>query len=170
MVRNATLIIGFGILLIILTGIRGLSSPDTLNVVYVYGLNGTFSPDHPSPPYVRSNNEGSLSIDVSPDGPFYPSNGSGLGVNATFVFEDVFTIRNNLSQTGYEEVCIDIASNSPKVGLFTGRFEGNWSDALEVTLGENESLTVGMMIDTHDTPPGDYREWITIGASGGGCG
>ncbi len=168
--KNITAVIGFGVIILLMGGIGGLYPSNPLTVVYATseGVNPSINP--PVPPYAYSKG-GVLFVDVSPENPFYPGYGDGLGVNGTFVFDHVFTIENNRSQTGYDEICVRVTSNAPpNVGLFTGGFGGNWSDAVEVTLAANESTSVGVRIDTHNLTLGDYSDEITIEAWGRSCG
>ncbi|NJD98978.1 DUF1102 domain-containing protein [Thermococcus sp. LS1] len=158
-----------GIIIVLLIGVWELYSSDPLTVVYATPENGTLSIENPVPPYAYSDN-GILVIDISPDSPFYPGYGDGLSVNSTYVFDNVFIIENNQSQTGYSEICVRVSSEAQKVGFFVGNFEGNWSDIVEVTLQANESVGIGVRIDTHGLQLGDYSEGMSIEAWGGSCG
>ncbi|ASJ11655.1 DUF1102 domain-containing protein [Thermococcus thioreducens] len=158
-----------GIIIVLLIGVWELYSADPLTVVYATPENGTLSVDYPVPPYAYSDS-GVLVIDISPDSPLYPGYGEGLGANSTYVFNNAFIIKNNQSQTGYSEICVRIGSENQKVGFFVGKFEGNWSGTVEVQLNANDSVGVGVRIDTYGLHLGDYSEGITIEAWGGGCG
>ena len=158
---------GVGIITVLLIGLWGIYPSDPITVVYATA-DGNFSIEKPLPPYAYSD-EGILVVDISPDNPFYPGYGEGLSVNTTYVFEGVFLIQNNESQTRESEICVRISSETSHIGVFAGNFNGSWSDSIEVTLPANESVEIGTRIDTHGLSLGDYTESLTIEAWGGSC-
>ncbi|ASJ15437.1 DUF1102 domain-containing protein [Thermococcus radiotolerans] len=163
------IVTGIGIMIILLIGVWGIYPPDPLTVVYATPEEGNPSVENPLPPYAYLENE-VLVVDISSNNPFYPGEGDGLSVNTTYVFEGVFTIENNQSETGYDEICVRISSKTPKIGFFVDDFEGSWSEVIEVTLQADENVNIGVWVDTHGLPLGDYSESITIEAWGGSCG
>jgi len=160
---------GIGIMLLLLIGARGLYPADPLTVVYAASDGGNLSVN-PLPPYSHLDGDGFLVVDISPDSPFYPGEGDGLSVNSTYVFEGVFEIGNNQSETGFSEICVRISSNDPKVGFFVGSFGGTWSDVVEFSVMDGETIGVGARISTEGLSPGDYWGDFTIEAWGGACG
>lgn len=159
---------GIGIMLLLLIGARGLYPADPLTVVYASSGGGNLT-IKPLPPYSHPDGEGFLMVDISPDSPFYPGSGGGLSVNSTYVFEGVFEIGNNQSETGYSEICVLVSSSDPKIGFFVGGFNGTWSDSVEFTVGAGESVELGARISTEGLSPGDYWGDFTIEAWGGAC-
>ncbi|WP_148882846.1 DUF1102 domain-containing protein [Thermococcus aciditolerans] len=162
-------IAGIGIMIILIIGVAGFHSSGSITVVYATPDGEEFSVDSPVPPYSYLDN-GILVVDISPDSPFYPGDGDGLSVNSTYVFDGVFMIKNNQSETGYETICVRISSDSSNLGFFEGAFGGSWADVVEVTLGADESAEIGMMVNTTGLQLGDYLSEITIEAWGGSCG
>ncbi|NJE77227.1 DUF1102 domain-containing protein [Thermococcus sp. ES12] len=163
------IIVGIGILIILLIGVRGLYPSDPITVVYATPEEGNVSIESPIPPYAYSE-DGVLVVDISPNNPFYPGEGDGLSVESVYVFENAFLIENNQSETGYKEICVRVSSETPMMGFFIGDFDGSWSDVVEITLHANDSAGVGMRIDTHGLAVGDYTEMMLIEAWGGSCG
>jgi len=161
---------GIGIMILLLIGVRGLYPTDPITVVYATEDGEIFSIDQPLPPYSHQDGNGFLVVDISRDSPFYPGEGNGLSVNSTYVFGGVFTIENNQSETGYDTICVRISSDFPNMGFFEGSFDGNWDDVIEVTLGTDESVEIGMRVNTTGLGLGDYMSEITIEAWGGNCG
>ena len=159
---------GIGIMLLLLIGARGLYPADPLTVVYAASDGGNLSVNS-LPPYTHDEN-GFLVVDISPDSPFYPGEGEGLSVNSTYVFEGVFEIANNESETGFSEICVRVSSNDPKLGFFAGSFGGTWSNVVEVTIIGGEKVRVGARITTEGLSAGDYWGDFTIEAWGGACG
>jgi len=160
--------VGIGIMLLLLIGARGLYPADPLTVVYAASDGGGPSIT-PLPPYAHPDGDGFLLVDISPQSPFYPGAGDGLSVNTTYVFEGVFEIGNNQSETGFSEICVKVSSNDPSVGFFVGSFEGTWSESLEFTVEDGEGVVVGARITTEDLSLGDYWGDFTIEAWGGAC-
>ncbi len=159
---------GVGIMLLLLIGARGLYPSDPLTVVYAVSNGGNISIT-PIPPYSHPDDNGFLMVDISPESPFYPGEGKGLSVNSTYVFEGVFGIGNNQSETGFSDICVRISSADPSVGFFVGNFNGTWSESVEFTVGDSENVEVGARISTGDLSLGDYWEEFTVEAWGGAC-
>ena len=160
---------GIWLLLLLLIAIRGLHRGNPITVVYATADGRNVSIERPLPPYAHHKN-GFLMVEISGDSPLYPGSGRGLGTNGTYVFEGVFLIENNESETGYGEVCVRVSSDSRGIGFFTGPFEGTWDDVIEVTLGADESAEIGMRVNTTGLERGDHWDEITIEAWGGNCG
>ncbi len=163
-------IAGIGIMILLLIGVRGLYPADPITVVYATEDGEAFSIDNPLSLYSHQDGNGFLVVDISRDSPFYPGEGDGLSVNSTYVFDGVFMIENNQSETGYDTICVRISSDSPNLGFFEGAFGGSWADVIEVTLEADESAEIGMRVNTTGLGLGDYMSEITIEAWGGGCG
>ncbi|AFL94958.1 hypothetical protein CL1_0753 [Thermococcus cleftensis] len=161
-------IAGIGIMIILLIGAGGLHSSDPIAVAYATPDGGEFSIDSPVPPYSYSDG-GVLVVDISPDNPFYSEGGTGLSINSTYVFDDVFIVENNQSETGYEVICVRISSDFIGIGFFTGPFNGSWYDVVEVSLRADEGTGIGMRVNTTGLELGDYWGEITIEAWGGDC-
>ncbi|WP_457752231.1 DUF1102 domain-containing protein [Thermococcus sp.] len=159
---------GIGIMLLLLIGARGLYPADPLRVVYASSDGGNLT-IKPIQPYSHPDGNGFLVVDISPDSPFYPGVGEGLSVNSTYVFEDVFEIENNQSETGYSEICVLVSSSDSKMGFFVGSFNGTWSDSVEFTVEAGESVELGVRINTEGLSLGDYWGDFTIEAWGGAC-
>lgn len=168
------LLAGIGLFTIIMSGLFfvNLNSEDSIPVVYAISeataTNGTPSIESPVPPYSYLQ-DGFLKVDISNESPMYPGFGNGLGKDTVYVFENVFTIENNESETGESEICVTVTSDSAKIGVFEGNFEGSWSQSISVSLLANETAYIGMHIDTHNLTLGDYNSAITIQAVGGSC-
>ncbi|ASJ08439.1 hypothetical protein A3L11_03995 [Thermococcus siculi] len=167
---NRKILAGIGIMILLLIGVMGLRPTAPITVVYATEDGEVLSIDEPIPPYSYQNDDGVLVVDISQDSPFYPGEGEGLSVNSTYVFDGVFSIENNQSETGYEEICVRISSDFPNMGFFVGSFNGNWEEVIEVTLAADESVDVGMRVNTTGLELGDYWNEITIEAWGGNCG
>lgn len=159
----------------IVTGLVGMhnyhASRTPLEIVYAIpdGNYTNFTLEIPQPPYSYSEN-GVLVIDVSPNNPFYPGQGEGLSADTVYVFEKVFSIENNVSETGYESICVRISSDSDSILFFSGEFEGSWSSDLQFTINANETVHVGMRIETAGCEIGEEVSNVTIEAWGGTCG
>ncbi|NJE42846.1 DUF1102 domain-containing protein [Thermococcus sp. GR6] len=160
--------VGIGIIIFLIMGLEGMYPSEPITVAYATPDGDNVSIENPLPPYAYSS-DGIIVVDISPNNPFYPGWGDGLSVNSIYVFEDVFLIENNQSETGYNEICVRISSNSPEIGFFLRSFNGNWSEVVEATILANESIGVGMSIDTHGLPLEDYSDEISIEAWGGSC-
>jgi hypothetical protein len=85
------------------------------------------------------------------------------------VFEDIFEIENNVSETGADIICVTITSDSPEIALFINSFEGIWFDEIEFTVESNSSVKVGMVFNTGGLELGDISRVIGIKAYGGVC-
>lgn len=123
--------------------------------------------EKPVNPY--SYRDGFLKIDISKDSPLYPGYGEGLSPDSIYVFEDIFEIENNVSETGADIICVTITSDSPEIALFINSFEGIWFDEIEFTVESNSSVKVGMVFNTGGLELGDIYRVIGIKAYGGVC-
>jgi len=158
---------GIGIVVLLLIGAYGLYPAEPLTVAYATLDDGNVTIESPLPPYAHLD-KGVLVVDISPDSPF-SGEGRGLSPDSTYVFNDVFTVTNNVSETGYSRVCVRISSDSPNIGFFEGEFSGRWDGGVEVELAANETIPIGMRVNTTGLRPGDLWSDITIEAWGGGC-
>ncbi|ASA76801.1 DUF1102 domain-containing protein [Thermococcus sp. 5-4] len=162
------ILIGMGLVIILLIGIGTIYPNDALQVV-VYGApNQAISLETPLPPYAHPSN-GVLKVDITNRSPFYPGFGNGLSRDSVYVFDDVFTITNNESETGYSKICVTLISQTAWISFFEGNFNGNWTQTLEIEITANETLHVGMRFDTHDVELGEHATSIQITAVGGSC-
>ncbi|WP_461864860.1 DUF1102 domain-containing protein [Thermococcus sp.] len=168
------LLAGIGLFTIIMSGLffANLNSEHSIPVVYAISeseaTNGTGSIESPVPPYSYLQ-DGFLKVDISNESPMYPGFGKGLGKDTVYVFEDVFTVKNNESETGESVICVTVTSNSDNIGVFEGNFKGSWNQSISITLLANETAYIGMHINTHNLTLGDYNTAITIEAFGGSC-
>ncbi len=138
-------------------------------VLAVQDANASVSIENPLPPYAYLSN-GYLKIDISNKSPLYPGFGEGLSSDTVYVFNDVFEIYNNQSETGESVICVTISSPTSVIGFFMSPYDGNWSQSIEFEVHENQSVQVGMRFDTRGLSLGDYTQSITIQAFGGSCG
>ncbi len=165
-------IIGIG-LFIVVTGIIFTTSNSGEPIPIVYAVPGanntTITVESPASPYSYLQ-DGFLKVEISNKSPMYPGFGEGLSKDTIYVFEGVFKIENNVSETGESEICVTIISNSANIGFFEGEFEGSWKQDISVSLSANETAYIGMHIDTHNLTLGDYEGVISIQAVGGSCG
>lgn len=138
----------------------------------VYALadanNAYLSIENPLPPYAYLS-DGFLRVDISNQSPFYPGYGEGLSPNTIYVFEGVFEIYNNESETGFGEICVKISSNSSHLAFFEGSYTGFRAQDIEFTVPANQSVPVGVYFNTTGLPLGDYTQGMTIQAFGGSC-
>ncbi|RLF88801.1 hypothetical protein DRN43_05070 [Thermococci archaeon] len=135
----------------------------------VYALDdGYFSIENPLPPYAYLS-DGFLKVEISNQSPFYPGYGEGLSPDSIYVFESVFEIENNETETGFGEICVKISSASSNIAFFEGGYTGFWAQSIEFTVLANQSVRVGMRFDTHGMALGDHTQEITIQAFGGSC-
>lgn len=124
--------------------------------------------ENPLPPYAYLS-QGYLKIDISNQSPLYPGYGEGLSPDTIYVFNDVFEIYNNESETGESVICVSISSPTSVIGLFVSPYTGIWSQNIEFEVPANQSVQVGMRFNTTGLPLGDYNQNITIQAFGGPC-
>ncbi|KUJ98528.1 MAG: Uncharacterized protein XD43_1805 [Thermococcales archaeon 44_46] len=137
-------------------------------VVLAVEDNVSVSIENPLPPYAYLS-QGYLKIDISNQSPLYPGFGEGLSPDTVYVFDDVFEIYNNESETGAAVICVVISSSTPVIGLFVSPYPGTWSQSIDFEVPANESVRVGMRFDTTGLGLGDYNQNITIQAFGGSC-
>lgn len=163
------IITGIGLVILLIIGISTIYPGNAIPVV-VYGVpNGASIPiETPIPPYAYLS-DGFLKVEISDQSPLYPGYGKGLSKDSVYTFNRIFTIENNESETGFPVICVTIYSNSENVGLFEGKFSGNWDSELRVEIQANQIVDIGMRFDTHGLDAGDYSTSIVITAQGGGC-
>jgi len=85
-------------------------------------------------------------IDISVNNPNYPGYGNGLSPSSTYRFDDALTIENNVSKTGMDVVCVKIQSNDKNLKFYSENAPPSYT--LNVTLGKNESKSVGIEINS----------------------
>ena len=156
------------IMLVIMFFMWGVFVVKPIPVVLAVDDNVTVPIENPLPPYAYLS-EGYLKIDITNQNPLYPGFGEGLSPDSVYVFDSVFEIYNNESETGFSEICVTITSPTSVVGLFVSPYTGSWSQTIEFTVPANQSVQVGMRFDTNSLPLGDYNQNITIQAFGGPC-
>ena len=157
------------IILVMIFFVWGVFVVKPIPVVLAVDDNASVSIENPLPPYAYLSN-GYLKVDISNQSPFYPGFGEGLSPDAVYVFNDVFEIYNNETETGESVICVSIASPAPAIGLFVSPYTGTWSQSIEFEVPANHSVKVGMRFNTTGVPLGDYNQNITIQAFGGSCG
>ncbi|KPU63318.1 hypothetical protein EP1X_02955 [Thermococcus sp. EP1] len=156
------------IILIIMFFAWGVFVVKPIPVVLAVDNNGSPSIETPLPPYAYLS-EGYLKIDISNQSPLYPGFGEGLSLNSIYVFDSVFEIYNNESETGFSEICITINSPTLTIGLFVTPYNNTWSQSIEFTVLANQTVQVGMRFNTIGLSLGNYDQNITIQAFGGPC-
>jgi len=122
----------------------------------------------PLPPYAYLSG-GYLKVDISNQSPIYPGFGEGLSPDTVYVFNDVFEIYNNETETGESVICVNITSPTPVIELFVSPYNNIWSQSIEFEVLANQSVKVGMRFNTTGLLLGDYNQHITIRAFGGSC-
>ncbi|RLF80459.1 hypothetical protein DRN44_07230 [Thermococci archaeon] len=137
-------------------------------VVLAVDDNASVSIENPLPPYAYLSG-GYLKIDISNQSPLYPGFGEGLSPNSVYVFDDVFEIYNNETETEQSVICVSITSPTSAIGLFVSPYNDTWSQSIKFEVQANQSVRVGMRFDTTGLPLGDYNQNITIQAFGGSC-
>ncbi len=96
--------------------------------------------------YATMSNENNLTIDISANNPNYPGYGKGLSLSSTYRFDDALIFENNVSKTGIEVICVQIQSNDENLKFYTG--DAMPSDIVSITLGKNESKSIGIEINS----------------------
>ena len=156
------------IMLVIMFFAWGVFVVKPIPIVLAVEDNGVVSIENPLPPYAYLS-KGYLKIDISNQSPFYPGFGEGISPDTVYVFDSVFEIYNNESETGFDEICVTISSPTLVIGLFVSPYAGTWSQSIEFTVPADQSVQVGMRFNTNGLPLGDYNQNITIQAFGGPC-
>jgi len=156
------------IILVMIFFVWGVFVVKPIPVVLAVDDNASVSIENPLPPYAYLSG-GYLKIDISNQSPLYPGFGEGLSPNSVYVFDDVFEIYNNESETGFSQICVVISSSVSVIGLFVSPYAGTWSQSIEFTVPADQSVQVGMRFDVNGLPLGDYNQNITIQAFGGPC-
>ena len=93
------------------------------------------------PPYATD-----LKIDISTNNPNYPGYGDGVSLETVYSFDDAITVKNNASKTGLDTVCVSLVSKSDKLSFYLKG--GTVSRTVNITLHDNESRSVGIVINT----------------------
>jgi len=156
------------IILVIMFFMWGVFVVKPIPVVLAVDDNASVSIENPLPPYAYLSG-GYLKIDISNQSPLYPDFGEGLSLDTVYVFNDVFEIYNNETETGQSVICVSVTSPTPVIGLFVSPYTGTWSQSIEFEVLANQSVKVGMRFDTAGLSLGDYNQHITIQAFGGSC-
>ncbi|NJE09196.1 DUF1102 domain-containing protein [Thermococcus sp. M39] len=130
--------------------------------------NGTFTIETPLPPYAFLYHGGNLTIDISEDNPFYPGYGEGLSRDAIYKFDDVMKVENNVTQTGASVICVIITSQMDGLKFYYSNTTPE--DSISFTLGEYESVNVGIYINTTNYALGEVSGSFKIQAYEGACG
>lgn len=127
-----------------------------------------FTIETPLPPYVFLYHGGNLTIDISEDNPFYPGYGEGLSRDAIYKFDDVMKVENNVTQTGASVICVIITSQMKGLRFYYSNTAPE--ESINFTLGEYESVNVGIYINTTNYALGEVSGSFKIQAYEGGCG
>jgi len=93
------------------------------------------------PPYTSD-----LKIDISTNNPNHPGYGDGVSLETVYSFDNAITVRNNVSKTGRDIVCVSFVSKSDKLSFYLKK--GVISETVNITLMGNESRSVGIIINT----------------------
>lgn len=162
-----TIIAGFVILMI------AASYRPVIPVVFAVSNGSTLQSDgfyieNPVPPYSHFTDR-VLVVDISEDSPFYTGFG-GISTGAVYVFEDVFEIYNNETETGFEIICVNISTDMPYTVFFEGDYPASVSSSLQFNVSSGERVGIGMVFDSTSLPMGSYNGLFTIEAVGGACG
>ena len=91
-------------------------------------------------------------IDISVNNPNYPGYGEGISAGTIYSFDGVITIRNNVSKTGWDTICVSLVSKSDKLRFYLNKSE--ISGTVNVTLRGNESTSVGIVINASSSDLG----------------
>ncbi|ADB57849.1 DUF1102 domain-containing protein [Archaeoglobus profundus] len=116
--------------------------------------------------YATTSN-GNLTIDISVNNPNYPGYGDGLSSGSVYRFDDVIVLENNVSRTGESVVCVNIQSNDDSLKFYTDSIAP--SESINLTLGENESKSVGIEINSSTSGLGLVKGSYTIYVYSGEC-
>jgi len=120
-----------------------------------------FTIETPLPPYAF------LTIDISEGNPFYPGYGKGLSIDTIHMFDDVMKVENNVTQTGASVICVIITSQMD--GLRFYHSNTTPKESISFTLGEYESVNVGIYINTTNHTLGEVSGSFKIQAYEGEC-
>ncbi|MBO8175765.1 MAG: DUF1102 domain-containing protein [Thermococcus sp.] len=129
--------------------------------------NGVFTIETPLPPYAFLYHGGNLTIDISENNPFYPGYGEGLSRDAIYNFDDVMKVENNVTQTGASVICVIITSQMEGLRFYYSNTTPE--DSISFTLGEYESVNVGIHINTTNYALGEVSGSFKIQAYEGAC-
>jgi hypothetical protein len=114
--------------------------------------------DGPNGKYAYLDNEGELVVDISAANPNL--DGEGINPNSITAMDDVFRVRYNGPQ--YANVWLTHESDAV---TFYARDDAIESQSSSITLGPNESVPVGLRIDTTGEVADGFVEDITVHAS-----
>lgn len=87
-----------------------------------------------------------ITIDISTNNPNYPGYGDGLSPSTIYRFDDAITVENNVSKTGMRVLCVQFQSEDEGLKFYADAITPSY--AIYVTLGENESKSVGIELNT----------------------
>ncbi|WP_457752569.1 DUF1102 domain-containing protein [Thermococcus sp.] len=129
--------------------------------------NGTFTIETPLPPYAFLYHGGNLTIDISKDSPFYPGYGEGLSRDAIYQFDNVMKVENNVTQTGAPIICVIFTSQMDGLKFYYSNTTP--AESISITLGEYESVNIGILINTTGYALGEVSGSFKIQAFEGAC-
>ena len=129
--------------------------------------NNVFTIETPLPPYAFLYHGGNLTINISENNPFYPGYGEGLSRDAIYNFDDVMKVENNVTQTGTSVICVIITSQMEGLRFYYSNTTPE--DSISFTLGEYESVNVGIHINTTNYALGEVSGSFKIQAYEGAC-
>ncbi|GAA0514259.1 CARDB protein [Halorubrum aquaticum] len=107
--------------------------------------------DGPNGKYAYLNEDDEIVVDVSPSNPNVSADFEGVNVGSTGRIDDVFTITYTANETA--DVWIEHAGENLTFVTDDGPIENESND---VTLGPDESVSVGLRFDTRGTEAGTY--------------
>ncbi|QKY16085.1 DUF1102 domain-containing protein [Halorubrum sp. CBA1229] len=106
--------------------------------------------DGPNGDYAYLNNDDEIAIDISAANPNLPADFEGVNVDSTATIDDVFTITYTAER--YAHVWIEYDGDGEVTFVSDGdSIEG---EANNVTLGPNQTVTVGLALDAGDAAAG----------------
>jgi len=149
------------VMLLLLLLVTGFKTPAVSSVVgnysiLMFGL----------PPYAYSSN-GDVIIDISDSSPLYPGYGKGLAKDTVYKIDEVIRIENNVSLTGWNEVCVVIKSNVEGLKFYSDLSLPN--DVVYIYLSGNESKYVGIEINTSQYDLGELYGSFSVTTYEGKC-
>jgi len=132
----------------------------------------------PLQPYAYLNN-GKLTVEMSPSNPNYPYSDSGYGrgmsVNTIYVFEEMFSVSNELweNENGDFPICVHISlSDGDGIEFFAGNYDnpiGGPGTHLDFTVYHDEPVPVGFVFNNTDKEMGTQSVQMSIIAEAGAC-
>ncbi len=132
----------------------------------------------PLQPYAYMSN-GKLLIEISPNNPNYPGYGDGMSHNATYVFEEMFEVSNELwenNQTNFP-ICVQISvPQNSGVKVFAGEYLNNGTATIanpgtqiQFTVEHGNPVKIGFVFDNTCQDLGMHQINIDIQAWRGAC-